>query len=336
MRKMIGAALAAVMLAAVQAGAASGQTAFEEIAVHGASLEGNLIGDSPDRKVYVYLPPSYAAETDRRYPVVYLLHGFGIGADRWHTFLDTPAAMDRAFAAGAQEMIVVAPDAQNAFNGSFYSNSVTVGDWEGFIAGDLVAYIDAHYRTIADRDSRGIGGHSMGGYGSIRLSMKRPDVFGVLYAMSSCCLPPQSAPDGASPVEALTSLEQATGLPFGQQVPVALAAAWAPNPNRPPLYFDALTLNGEPQPEVVAAMGANAPVVMIHQYVPALKRMNAIGMEIGLQDGLLEGNERLHALLDSYGIAHSWETYEGDHGNRIPERFEMNLLPFFSQHLAFE
>jgi hypothetical protein len=58
----------------------------QRIKVHGRSLEGNLEGDSPDREVCVYLPPSYATARNRRYPVIYLLHGFTDNTDNWWGF----------------------------------------------------------------------------------------------------------------------------------------------------------------------------------------------------------------------------------------------------------
>jgi hypothetical protein len=94
----------------------------------------------------VYPPPSYSAERRGRYPVVYSLHGYGINAERWDSFFGTSAALERAFAAGAREFIVVAPNAQTIHLGGFYSNSVTTGDWEGFLAEDLAA---TSTRTIA-------------------------------------------------------------------------------------------------------------------------------------------------------------------------------------------
>lgn len=331
---------AAFLLAAP--GAAFAQSAtVETIAVHGPSLEGNLQGNPADPEVYVYLPPSYASDPDRRYPVVYMLHGYGLDAEYWHNFMGFPAPFDQAYGAGVKEMIVVTPSAMTLHGASMYSSSVTTGDWESFIAEDLVGHIDRNYRTIPERASRGLAGHSLGGYGALRIGMKRPDVFGSVYAMSSCCLPPQTTPAPDSPqlaqlaqLEALTAPEQAGILDFGA-VPLASAAAWSPNPNNPPFYFDTPTTNGEVNPEVIAAWAANAPIAMVHQYVFALDSLDALGMEIGLQDGLLSGNERLHEILEGYGIEHAWETYEGDHTNRIPERFATDLLPFFSDNLAF-
>ena len=152
----------------------------ERIKVHGASLEGNLEGDSPDRDVVVYLPPSYAKSPEQRYPVVYFLHGYSVGVEAYVKMLNLPEIADSAIAAGAREMILVLPDANTVYNGSMYSNSPTTGNWEGFLSRDLIFYIDSHYRTVADRDSRGLSGHSMGGYGTIRVGMKHPEVFSAL------------------------------------------------------------------------------------------------------------------------------------------------------------
>ena len=163
----------------------------ERIKIHGKALEGNLEGDAVDRDVLVFLPPSYAREKSRRYPVVYALHGYSIGAEQWSHEIHVPQTIEGAFAQGAKEMIVVLPDSKTLHNGSMYSSSVTTGDFEQFIAHDVVAYIDAHYRTIPERASRGLVGHSMGGYGATRIGMKHSDVFGSLYIMSPCCLSPR-------------------------------------------------------------------------------------------------------------------------------------------------
>src|SRR4029434_2109424 len=133
------------------------------------------------------------------------------------------------------------PRLETVHNGSMYSSSVTTGDFETFIARDLVAYIDSHYRTIADRNSRGLVGHSMGGYGATRIGMKHADVFGSLYIMSPCCLSARGAgPCNPSNEEALAAVKtpaDSAKLSFGLRAQLASAAAWSPNPNNPPLYL---------------------------------------------------------------------------------------------------
>src|SRR5690349_4162745 len=118
---------------------------LERIKIHGNALEGNLEGDAVDREVIVFLPPSYEKEKARRYPVVYALHGFFIGAEQWTHEIHVPQTIEGAFALGAKEMIVVLPDSKTLHDGSMYSSSVTTGDFENFIARDVVSYMDAHY-----------------------------------------------------------------------------------------------------------------------------------------------------------------------------------------------
>jgi len=225
---------------------------MERITVHGRSLEGNLEGDSPDRPVIVYLPPSYAKETSRRYPVLYYLHGYTATAEAYAKVLALPTSVDRAVAAGVREMIVVLPDAFTKYSGSMYSNSPTIGDWETFIAQDLPAFIDKQYRTIASRDSRGLAGHSMGGYGTMRVGMKQPASFAALYAMSSCCLMNDPAAGRAAGARGDAAPGRGDGAGRGAagrgnglaNALAAQAAAWAPNPNNTPQYFDLPTKEG--------------------------------------------------------------------------------------------
>jgi S-formylglutathione hydrolase len=316
---------------------------LQRIKVFGKSLQGNLMGESASPEVSIYLPPSYAKDRTRRYPVVYLLHGY-TGTDLSY-FGETGRQLHRIAervyqAGGAREMILVMPNAMNAYGGSMYSNSVTAGNWEGYVADDLVAYMDRNYRTIASRDGRGLAGHSMGGYGTMRIGMKRPDVFSAIYALSSCCLnegtvrPPRGA--GPSPAESIRSFEEAAKGERGTLGALARAAAWAPNPANPPLYLDLPTKNGEVQPQVAVKWAANSPVAMLDQYVPNLKTLKAIALDIGLQDNLITSNQVLVDTLKRFGVAHTFETYEGDHGNRIPQRLEEKVLPFFSNTLSFE
>ena len=387
------------------------------IKVRSAALTGNLAGENPERDVYVYLPPGYETNRNQRYPVVYLLHGFGLTAERWMSFAQLAATADKAIAAGTMRaMILVNPDAYTANGGSMYSSSPTIGDWETFIAEDLVAYIDKTYRTLASRESRGLAGHSMGGYGTLRIGMKRPDVFSSLYPMSSCCLidanitgnagggrgragapaagaapapgaagapgarggqPPaaaSAAPAAAAPAtQAAAAATPATpaagttaagvaapgtapqggrgagagagrgaagagrggrGGGFGN-VNQALAAAWAPNPKNPPNYFDLPVVDGQPQPLVIAKFAANSPFAMLPQYVTNMKKYKAIMLDVGLQDGLAGQNRQLVEWLENLGIPHTFETYEGDHSNKVVERLETRVLPFFTKNLSF-
>ena len=285
----------------------------ERIKVHSASIEGNLEGESTDRDVIVFLPPGYNEEKNHRYPVVYALHGYSIGAEQWTHEIHVPETIEGAFALGSKEMIVVLPDSKTIYNGSMYSSSVTTGDFEKFIWHDVVAYIDAHYRTIPDRQSRGLVGHSMGGYGASRIGMKHPEVFGALYIMSLCCMSPTTGggpgPSDQIKERALASEKKvaaakspadlAAQSPGFGSAQYATAAAWAPNPQKPPLYFDLPTKDGDPQPEIVAKFTANAPLVFVDQYIGNLKQYRAIAIDVGDQDGLRFDATKLNNILDN-------------------------------------
>ena len=189
MRKAIGWMMCGLL--ALLAGAPA-LARVEKISVHGASLEGNLEGNSADRTVYVLLPPSYDSAKARRYPVVYFLHGYQTKAEQIMGWGPMEQRYEAAMKATGREWIVVVPDSFTKQSGSMYSDSVTVGNFETFTTRDLVAYVDGHYRTIAKRESRGLAGHSMGGYGTLRLGMKHPEIYSALYAMDPCCLRPRA------------------------------------------------------------------------------------------------------------------------------------------------
>ena len=311
----------------------------EHVKVHGEALDGNLEGDASDRDVFVFLSPSYLKDKSRRYPVVYALHGYSIGAEQWSHEIHVPQTIEGAFAQGTKEMIVVLPDSKTLHNGSMYSSSVTTGDFEKFISNDLVTYIDAHYRTLPNRLSRGLVGHSMGGYGATRIGMKHADVFVSLYVMSPCCLAPR--PIGPNPemdkaLEAVKTPEDSAKLSFFARAQLATAASWSPDPKNPPLYLDLPTKDGVPQPDVLAKWTANAPLAFIDQYIDNLRQYQAIAIDVGDQDGLRVDTAKLHDVLDKYGIAHSFEEYHGTHTSAVADRFLNHVMPFFSRHLCFE
>jgi S-formylglutathione hydrolase len=338
-------AMAAIFLTAGAAGAqtslpAKTQGSYQRIKVHGKALEGNLEGDSADRDVSVYLPASYDKSPNRRYPVIYLLHGYTDSDDRWfgliQHFINVPVAVDKATAAGAREMILVMPNAYTAFQGSMYSSSLTTGDWESFVAHDLVRYIDSHFRTLADAASRGLAGHSMGGYGTIRIGMKHPEVFSSMYILSPCCMAARMTAQGLGKAEAVKSFDEFAKADFPTKAALASAAAWSPNPKNPPFFFDLPSKNGEAQAEILAKWAANAPLAMLEQYVPSLRRYKAIAMDAGDMDEPIASTVRtLDRMLTSYDLRHTFEIYPGNHVNHIADRVELKMMPFFSENLEF-
>ena len=311
----------------------------EHIKIHGESLEGNLEGDAVDRDVFVFLPPSYSKDKHRRYPVVYALHGYSIGAEQWTHEIHVPQTIEGAFAQGAKEMIVVLPDSKTMHNGSMYSSSVTTGDFEKFISHDVVTYVDAHYRTLPNRESRGLVGHSMGGYGASRIGMKHSDVFGSLYIMSPCCMSARPAgavnPELEKKLESVKTAEDSAKLAFLERAQLATAAAWSPDPKNPSLYLDLPFKDGAVQPDVLAKWAANAPLAFIDQYIGNLRQYRAIAIDVGDQDGLRTDTAKLHEVFDNYGTANTFEIYPGTHTSAVADRFQNHVMPFFDKNLCF-
>jgi S-formylglutathione hydrolase len=320
----------------------------QEVTVHGRSLEGNLDGDSPDRKVSIYLPASYNRDVKRRYPVVYMLHGFSDDNQKWfggeENWINLRDILNRAFAAApGHDFIAVVPNAYTRFQGSFYSNSVVTGNWEDFITTDLVRFVDSKYRTLASRESRGLAGHDMGGYGAIRLGMKHPDVFASIYALSPCCLMwgADFQPVGpfALKIQSIHTQAAYDQAEFSVHVAFAQAAAWSPNPANPPFYVDFPSDPGlQVHQDVAAKWSANLPLASIDQYRGNLQRLQAIAFDVGDQDDYAHipmGAQLLDKVLTDYQIVHAFETYPGTHASRIPERIESKVVPFFAKNLVF-
>lgn len=316
------------------------------IKVHGKSLEGNLSGDSTYRHVSIYLPASYHSDPTKRYPVVYFLHGYTDDDAKFYGFkkhwMALPPVLDTVFAKDkAREMIVVTPDAYTRFQGSMYSNSVTTGNWEDFIAEELVNHIDSQYRTIAKREARGLCGHSMGGYGALRIGEKNPDVFSSVYLLSPCCLNATSMtletiPKSFLRADSIETIEEVLKADFGTKALFASAAAWSPNPANPPFFLDLPVQDGKLQPAVLLKWNANSPLSSLDQYIFNIKKLKAIGFDAGTRDiRIAESIKILDNELNKYGVKHVFEIYEGDHINRVSERIETKMMKFFSENLLF-
>ncbi|WP_018615310.1 alpha/beta hydrolase [Segetibacter koreensis] len=201
--------------------------------IHSVYLQ-NKGGENPDRAISVYLPAGYA-NSKHRYPVIYYLHGF-MGTDSIATNMKSILDMSIAKSKIGPYILVIA-DNNTLYSGSFYSNSSLTGNWSEFEAKELVAYMDKNFRTIATRDARAIGGHSMGGYGALKIAMLYPDVFSCVYALSPDLLAflKEFGPnrDSYKQLAAIKS-KDALDKTYYRRVIAACARSWSPNANKPP------------------------------------------------------------------------------------------------------
>ncbi len=323
------------------------------VTVHSQGLEGNKLGDSADRTVTIYLPPSYASSPQRRFATLYLLHGYTRDPAVWTTEIfpgsSLSQALDGLMAAGkSREMIVVMPDSRNKYLGSMYSNSVVTGNWEDFIVRDVVSYVDSHYRTLAKRESRGIAGHSMGGYGALMLGMKHADIFSAVYALSPCCDAMKADLTSSNPAWHAAIAANASGKFFSSphgpdefftDAFTASGAAWSPNPSRP--MFADLPYREEggrlvENPETMKLWQEHMPLYAVVRYRDNLMHLRGLYIDYGLQDQFSHIPVGIRAISDELtqlGVPHVLASYTGDHGNHVRDRLEMAVMPFFSEML---
>jgi S-formylglutathione hydrolase FrmB len=158
---------------------------FEELSYRSVLLQGNPLGDPDTRPLWVYLPPGYDSEPERRYPTIYEIQGLTGQVDMWknrpafrRTFIEL---MDELFASGkAPPCIVVFPDCWTRLGGSQFLDSPATGRYHSYLCNEVVPFVDGRYRRLAKREHRGIAGKSSGGYGAMVTPMLRPDLWGGL------------------------------------------------------------------------------------------------------------------------------------------------------------
>ncbi|WP_191906506.1 alpha/beta hydrolase [Hymenobacter baengnokdamensis] len=312
-------------------------------------LRGNPGGENPRRRVSVYLPAGYEASPGQRYPVLYYLHGF-----TWNDSLifnkdGLKALLDQAIAAGQiRPLIVVVPDEQTRFGGSWYANSATNGPWADFTARELVTFIDKQFRTLAKPGSRGLAGHSMGGGGTLRLALAYPGTWAAAYALSPAFIGPHPTflpGAGVAPALRATSAAQAQRS-YPVLTTASLARAFSPNPKAAPFGADfpgSLGADSVARREAVLARWLEAmPTFVLPTHAAALRQLRALAFDWGAQDEITHippTCRYFSGLLTVFGIPHSAEEYQGTHGSRImgtDGRLFQQVLPFFNKHLDFK
>jgi hypothetical protein len=332
--------------------AAAGQPSARLIAaeLRSTHFAQSKIGVSPLRKLTIYLPPGYS-NAGKRFPVLYYLNHFF--EDQTAPFANNGAMalFDRAIGRGViGDVIVVTADFSTPAGSSWYVNSPATGNWEDFMVGELVPYIDAHYRTLASRDSRGVVGDGVGGYGAIRFGMRYPQVFGSVYGMQ-----PVGAGGNIQTTHSRPNWERLArarslddlGDDGFSRIFTSIYQAALPNPNRPPLFFDppARSLEGRVQVDTTVMARFQERFSLAAQlpsYAENLKTLRGFKFDWGRADPIVDhvyGAQAFAHLLDEYGVPHEAEEHEGGFRDRHwgeQGRVYTDVLPFFARHLVFD
>jgi len=317
--------------------------------LRGESLTHSLIGTNPVRQLAVYLPAGYEGAA-RRYPVVYYLQNPLSEFSPSFYEHDVRAVLDRAVQSGAiGPVVLVAVDMATPFGCSWYVNSPVTGNWEDFMIREVVPYVDANFRTLPSRDSRGIAGDFMGGYGAIRFGMTHPEVFGSVYALhpvgtGSGIYTMYSRPDW----EKLAKIKSTDELPkeIWANIFLSIFQASVPNVAQAPLYIDlqahkdgdSLTIDSA----VTERLRDNFLLeTMIGKYADNLKSLRGLRFDWARNDGNHDhvyANQAFTHKLNEFGIKHEAEEYNGVWGTGnwgVDGRVATEVLPFFARTLAF-
>jgi enterochelin esterase-like enzyme len=331
------------------------------VLVSAPALKDNMLGEADEQPVEIYLPPSYE-DSDLRYPVVYFLPGFSSADDGSNQsfFLEDLAAL--LAESEIEEKILVVPNGANILKGSFYVNSPVTGNWEDFIVQDVIGYIDSNYRTIARPEGRGLGGFSMGGFGAINLAMRHPELFSAAYLLSPGLFDedglaqsmmfdspnkPRNFLEETQPeLQALTREEALTRISKYEgalEFTIAYGAAFAPNPEAPPPYFDFPMSLQDGDLERIPKLwkqweqGFGGWQAKVKQNREHLLRLRGITIDYAEDDRLAwipRGSDYLSQVLDANGIPNTLLHYPGNHGDRWGERLQQVMLPFFDDVLV--
>lgn len=317
---------------------------LETLEIESEALKGNPLGDPSTRPLWVYLPPAYDADAERRFPVVYAIQGFTGQLDMWsnrepfrHTY---PELVDELFASDETPPVLVAfVDCWTSLGGSQFINSPGTGRYLDYLSDEVVGFVDDRFRTDARREARGIQGKSSGGYGALVAPMLRPDRFSALAShagdalFEACYLV-----DFPKAVRALRdeydgSYERwwadVKGRVFGTKPtdwdilePWGYAACYsADEDGTVRLPFDVAT--GMLDDAVWARWLAWDPVRMVPRYADAMRSMRAIWLDAGRKDEyyLDNGAVAVSKELEAIGVEHTLELFDAGHmsiGYRYP------------------
>jgi S-formylglutathione hydrolase FrmB len=303
----------------------------------------------------VYVPPGYD-DGDERYPAVYVIQGYTGHLSMWanrtpfrQPFVETA---DAVFAAGAPGCVVVYVDAWTAYGGSQFVDSPGTGRYHSYLCDEIVPWVDEHYRTIADRESRAIAGKSSGGFGAMITPMLRPDLFGALATHAGDSLYELCyVPDFGKAVRALRDYDQdiqawwadfrgrtAFTKPEDANLLMTLGVAAcfsAAEDGTPELPFDPAT--GVLRPDVWQRWLDWDPVRMAPRHAEAVRSLRAVWIDAGTSDEwfLDLGAAAFRAAVAEAGLPDErvrFELFDAGHGG-IDHRYPLSLA-WLAERLA--
>jgi putative esterase len=314
-------------------------------------LRGNPLGDPHVRPLWVYVPPGYDDEPDRRYPSIYVLQGLTGQLDMWRNRTafrrNFPELLDEL----AAPAVVVFVDAWTSLGGSQFIDSPGTGRYGSYLCDEVVAFVDERYRTLAAPEHRGVTGKSSGGYGAMVSAMLRPDRFGGLAthagdALFEVCYLPEFRLAARALRDRYDGSFDRFWEDFRSRPAFAgpndhvLLNAWcmaacysADEDGTVHVPFEPET--GKLVPEVWERWLAWDPVRMAERHADALRGLRAIYIDAGTRDEpyLDLGAEAFRRALAGIGVTNVFfELFDAGHGN-IEYRYPL-AVRYLTERLA--
>ncbi len=309
---------------------------IEIAALESAALRGNPLGDPSAREVLVYLPPSYDERPARRYPLVMILAPYAAtnhSMAQWRLWEPSTFELYESLLATGQarEAILVSPDACNRWGGSQFLDSTATGRYQTHVADEVVAFVDAHWRTIPRRDARAVVGRSSGGFGALRLALDRPEVFTAYGSHAGDGLFEASIRptftsvaitlDREGGLEAFVKRFEQTGPrgggDFDAIAMIATAAAYAPRPDAafPHLELPFDVGSGLPVSSVWERFVEHDPVSRLERQPDAMREASFVFLDAGDRDehGLQFAARAIARLLVARGVDVEHQEFAGGH-----------------------
>ena len=332
------------------------QGRFDETTFSSEVLKGNALGDPSERPLWIYLPPRYDEDTTRRYPTVYMIQGLTGQLDMWRNRSpfrkNFPELVDELFSDGkTPPCIVVWVDCWTSLGGSQFLDSPATGKYHTYLNDEIVPWVDAYYRTLPERDHRGIAGKSSGGYGAMITPMLRPDLWGGLAThagdalFETCYLP-----DFRHSVRTLRDVYQGSFERFWQDFRTrptfskesdgylltdwCMAACYSADPDGT-VHLPYDTKTGELHSDIWQRWLALDPVRMAPQHADSLRTMKAIYIDAGKRDQyfLDLSAEAFRQTLEEIGVRDVFfELFDATH-NAIEYRYPLSLK-YLAERLA--
>jgi len=316
---------------------------------HVFSVAGVAGGESSTREALVLLPDGYHRQAGRRYPTLYLLHGFGFnscGPNFWFSQGYAPGLDLRVACQGAtsesvaSEMIFVCPDGGNSLGGSMWEDSPVSGAVQRWIVDELPAFIDSAYRTYDDAAMRGVAGHSMGGQAAVKIALKFPHRFASAYSMSGMMgfsyeqlrrygerWRDQGAP---APQDIDPDVDEHSSA----YVAMSSAFCWRHDSES---FSSLFLVDGSLHPMLADCFLDEWPIEVLRAHGANVRKLRGLALDIGINDEFtwgLESNRAFTKALQEFGAPFLYEEYEGSHSSMLAARFRTHVIPFFARLYA--